>query len=385
MKARKLFSFLPVLFFAAGLPLFAQNAKAASTRSPLMTEANDNYWLALEMGKYYFRAGDMGNALLSFEDARNERRQLFYHGETVLVNLLSIHEVRGLGDNLDYIVGYAKHASLIDVQEVLNQLYYCIPKESLNNSAQAALDAMRREQKYPEADYWIAELYRAEGEPKMAEDEYNAAWQARENLENPDFSYTILYRLAEVQEISENYNGFQKTLALALAGDPLWNQDPDGFTRRAMKSTLENAGIDRFVQMYRFTSPNTDQAHRMLGDYFVWNHDWAQAEEHLAMSFLYAASTVAEQVKKEHYDWEFTSMLGLMNDLARMPEARDYLRQVDFQKTVYNLGLALYNTGKVQSAAGCWQFLAQWQSESEYGRRARTMLNQLKTKVSTGT
>ena len=70
--------------------------------------ADQPWWYILERGKNQFRSGDYGNALLSFEDARRRRRAMYERMERDLIDFLSVREVRGLGDSLDWVERYAR-------------------------------------------------------------------------------------------------------------------------------------------------------------------------------------------------------------------------------------------------------------------------------------
>ena len=45
--------------------------------TPVFAQAVIPWWLSLEYGKQKFRAGDYGDALILFEDARRDRRAAY--------------------------------------------------------------------------------------------------------------------------------------------------------------------------------------------------------------------------------------------------------------------------------------------------------------------
>ena len=73
------------------------------TCSAVYAQTQRNWWYTLERGKQMFRQGDYGSALLAFEDARRQRQAVYERLERHLINLLSIIEVRRIGDSLDLV------------------------------------------------------------------------------------------------------------------------------------------------------------------------------------------------------------------------------------------------------------------------------------------
>jgi hypothetical protein len=62
---------------------------------------------------------------------------------------LSIHEVRRLGDSLERVEIYIAERNYSDAAAALGELYYRIPKDSLNNSAARSLSALGSLNDYP--------------------------------------------------------------------------------------------------------------------------------------------------------------------------------------------------------------------------------------------
>ena len=147
MKSKFIFYF--VLFFLT-VPLFAQNSQQLSQVQPIQP-----WWLTLEQGKLRFRSGDYGAALLQFEDARRQRRAQYEQMERDLIHLLSQNDVRRIGDALDRVERYSKDMHYTRATAALDELYYRVPKNSLNNSASKALEELGKLKDYPEAEYWI--------------------------------------------------------------------------------------------------------------------------------------------------------------------------------------------------------------------------------------
>jgi len=172
----------------------------------VFSQTNSTWWYTLEHGKQLFRRGDYGNALLAFGDAKRQRRQMYERMERDFIDLLSIGEVRRLGNSLDLVEKYIKDNGHVGASEALKELYYRVPKETFRNSASAALAAFASLKEYPEADHWIGEVYLVEGELNLALGQYQKVHDQRNLLGNPDFAIETLYKIAAIRRTRQEYN-----------------------------------------------------------------------------------------------------------------------------------------------------------------------------------
>jgi tetratricopeptide (TPR) repeat protein len=336
----------------------------------------------MEQGKLFFRDGAYGNALLSFEDARRERRALYTRLERNFIDFLSIPEVRRLGDSLDRAEVYMAERNYSGAAEALGELYYRVPRESLNNSAVRALAALGRLKDYPEAEYWIGETYRAEGELGIALSQFQKTYDQRDLLENPGFSVALKYKIADIHKIRQEYTKMERTLLEILQGDTpedpprdtLWTEEASSFAKNALSRTLENDGIQRFLTLYRYNNAEVEAAHRLLGFYYYASGRHSQAKDHLMFAFLIQNTMLLEEALRGRYDFTFTSLEELLAELRRNSLLTAYIEEVEYYKTAYYLGAGLFATGKLTAARPLWEFLAGQERAGEWGGKARTQL-----------
>lgn len=358
------------------------------------------WWLSLEQGKLKFRSGDYGAALLSFEDARRQRRAVYEQMERDFINLLSVGEVRAIGDALDWVERYSNERHYIAASAALEELFYRVPKEALNNSTSAALEAFGKLQNYPEAEYWIGEVYRVEGELPLALSQFRKAYSMRELFEDTGFGTTLQYKIAGILLTRQEYNEMEKVLHSIINDyDTLWtnaaraettrasqsaalqnstgrNPEPlpyaqasASFARSAMTRTLENEGINRFFELYRYNNAVVEQAHRRLGFYYAVSGRPA-AQEHLMFAFLIQNTTIMEEVKARKYNFTFTNLSALSEEINKNALLLSYINEVEYFKTAYYLGNSLYRNGKTSNARSFWEFLASQPQAGEWHNRA---------------
>ncbi|MDR2177253.1 MAG: hypothetical protein LBP20_04320 [Treponema sp.] len=323
------------------------------------------WWYIMERGKLLFRQGDYGGALLSFEDARRQRNDRYTGMEKDFINFLSNPEVRTLGDSLDIIEDYVEDRNYVDVRQVLDELYYRFPREDLQNSALRALEELGKFKDYPEAEYWIGEVYRVEGELGLALGQYQKALTLSAQFEDPNFEIDLLYKTADLYRARQDFKRMEETLLKIVEGnnfqgqpwDPLWSGSSGEFTRTSMTRILENSGPIRFLVMYRYNNGSVERAHRLLGFYYYAFNRYNRAAEHLMFAFLIQNSVLIEEVRRDRYDFVFESLENLLDSLGRRTDLLEYVTQSEYYRCAYYLGNSLYGIGRESSARILWTFL----------------------------
>ncbi|MDR0669090.1 MAG: hypothetical protein LBF95_03315 [Treponema sp.] len=323
------------------------------------------WWYLMERGKLYFRQGDYGSALLSFEDARRQRYDRYAGMEKDFINFLSLPEVRAIGDSLDLVDRYARERNYVDVRRALDELYYRFPQDDLGNSAIRALEELGKFKDYPEAEYWIGEVYRVESELGLALGQYQKALGLSARFEDPNFELDLLYKVADLYRARQDFGLMEETLlkivegsnTLGQAWDPLWSGSSGEFTRNSMTRTLGNSGPARFLVMYRYHNGSVERAHRLLGLYYYAFNRYNRAAEHLMFAFLIQNSVLIEEARRDRYDFVFESLENLADSLGRRTDLLDYMNTSEYYRCAYYLGNSLYGIGRVSSARSLWSFL----------------------------
>jgi tetratricopeptide (TPR) repeat protein len=339
----------------------------------------------MERGKLLFRQGEYGSALLAFEDARRQRHDQYAGMEKDLINFLSTPEVRALGDSLTILEVYIKERNLAAVEEALDELYYRFPRENLGDSALQALEELGKRKDYPEAEYWIGEVYRVEGELSLALGQYKRALDRGVLLEDPGLELELLYKTADLHRIRQEHRRMEETLLEIVNGnnargqpwDPLWsgNAGTSGqFVRNSMGRTLENSGPGRFLVMYRYNNGPVERAHRLLGFYYYASNRYNLAEEHLMFAFLIQNSILIEELQRSRYDFVFESLESLVDALDRRGDLLNFMVQTEYYRCAYYLGSALYGVGRGNPARDLWTFLGSREGIGEWRGRALAQL-----------
>ena len=363
--------FLIILFFLTA-SLFAQ-------------AVSPPWWLSLEYGKQKFRDGEYGSALMLFEDARRDRRAMYEQMERDLISLLSLGDVRRIGDSLERVERYSRDRHYTAATAALQELYYRVPKSSFNNSAAAALAAFDKLKNYPEAEYWIGEVYRIEGELPLALSQYRRAYSMSDTSDDPGFGIALQYKIASVLRIRQEYTEMERVyLSIINELDSLWsnsNRTENGaasvpqtqasanFARSAMTRTLKDHGVNRFLELYRYNNTAVEQAHRLLGFYHA-ALGRRTTEHHLMFAFLIQNTIIIEEVRRRQFDFTFTNLSALIEEANKNQLLVSYIDEVEYYKTIYYFSVSLFREGQTVVARNLWDFLASQPQAGEWHSRA---------------
>jgi hypothetical protein len=141
------------------------------------------------------------------------------------------------------------------------------------------------------------------------------------------------------------------------------------FAVQAMNRTLENEGLTRFMELYRYNNRLVEPAHRQLGFFYSLTGRTA-AQQHLVSAFLIQNTIIIEEIMRRQYDFTFTDLSAIAAEINKSSLLKSYVEEVEYYKTIYYLGAALYRNGKTTVARNFWSFLAdqpqagEWQSRS---------------------
>ena len=340
------------------------------------------WWFTLEQGKFYFRNGSFGNALMAFEDARRARNAQFARMEWEFIQVLSLPEVRLLGDSLEFVERFIAERNQTAAAAALAQLFHFIPRESFRGSVSQTLNGFERVRAYPEAEFWLGETFMAEGELGLALRQYELAWSNRALLAVPDFEIEILYRIVDIHRIRMNYQEMERRAREIVDGvrisgaprDELWAGNPPGaqnLLRIAMARLLETEGINRFLLLYRHDNIATERAHRQLGFFYSATSRFNTAADHLKFAFLIQNTIIINEIIRREHDFTFDTLEDLMTRIRPGSELASFMEQTEYFRTAFYLSSSLHAAGQSRPALELWTFLSGSDIAGEWGNHAR--------------
>jgi hypothetical protein len=182
----------------------------------------------------------------------------------------------------------------------------------------------------------------------------------------------ILYKLASLDKLEKKYGEMETHLLAILNHDTLWKDGASDFVKAAMKRTIENEGIDKFLLMYRYKNPDTERAHRLLGEYYFENGRHAKAAEHFIFSFLINSTIMIDAVNENSIDiTEWTTLKNLTASVSKRLDIKEFMDNTDYYRTCYYLGASFLGEGKNTGAQNMLNFLSGEEEAGEWMRRAK--------------
>jgi len=343
------------------------------------TPGQRDWWYTLQRGKLLFSQGDYGRALLTFEDARRNRRTVFDRMERDLVELLSMREVRRLGDSLEWVERFIRERHFTAAATALEELYFRIPREQFGDSVTAALEGLGSLRYFPEAEMWIGKTFLAGGEFALATRQFELALSQRHLFENPAVAMDLMYEIANIRRIRQEYPEMERVLYSILMDSTLWAGTGQGgnvndFARQAMRRTLENSGVDRFLSLYRYGNTQTLRAHRELGFYQAALGRTGPAQEHLMFAFMIQNTVIIDEIIRRRFDFGFTTLEALAHEINRDPFLLAYAEEIGYFRTAFYLANTLFGNGNAARARELWGFLATQHNAGEWQARAASQL-----------
>jgi len=354
------------------LPLLAHSAFAG-------TPGQRDWWYTFQRGQIMFSRGDYGNALIAFEDARRDRLAVYDRMESALIDVLSLGEFRRLGDSLDWVERHIRERHFTYAAAALDELYFRVPRERFGNSVAAALEAFGTLRYFPEAEMWIGKTFLAGGAPELALRQFRLALSRRHLFENPALATDLMYKIADVHRLRQEYREMERVL-LSIADDgTLWAGAGQGwqagtFARDAMTRTLQTNGAERLVALYRYGNVLALRAHRELGFFYAASGRHARAQEHLMFAFLIQNTVIIDEIIRRRFDFEFASLGGLADEIGRDPFLAAYADEIGFFRTAFYLANSLFGNGRAPQARELWAFLAARDDAGEWRTRAASQL-----------
>jgi tetratricopeptide (TPR) repeat protein len=230
-------------------------------------------------------------------------------------------------------------------------------------SFQEAID--KRGGNFPEAEMAIGDIYFQEGAFALAKRQYEKAYELRKGMEIAEEKFSVLYRLAHLHEVQEQYGDLERYLLQVLEEQPYFWDESYGSFRDAFVSTYLEKGLDHLFKLYRmegvaFSVP----AHAKLG----WLYYRTGRSSSAILQSLFALDIMVTESVKElrrvQPGFVFTTMEAFLDSALERDNIRQYLVSEEFFKTLYYLATASYAASRPGLAEPIWRLLATYPLES---------------------
>lgn len=240
------------------------------------------------------------------------------------------------------------------------------------NNAGEAMDLFqqalnRKRGIYPEAEIAIGDIFnREESEYDLALLHYKRALKYKSAFLIPDNIYTVLYRIATIHRINEDYQLMQARLNDILKDSDFYTSSRYSHLRSSILSSYTNNGIDHLLKLYRFKEDFALEAFSSLG----WFYYRTGRNRLSILNYLFTIiSTVSESVEELRIhdpDYEFSNLLSFIKASSRIENISDFLKRTDFFKSLYYLACATYAHGYKDLAISIYNIIVKSGYKGKY-------------------
>ncbi len=263
-----------------------------------------------------FDDNDYGKALKYSEDAILYRKQQIDKQTEILKNSLTSRSVQKAGDRIDSILKILESRKEYNTVNIIN--YYLKKKGDafFNNSMEQLLEYMSSSTVYPEAQKIIGDIYKLEGEYDFAEEYYNLALSNAYVLDIPDEKFEILYMLADISRLKQDYEQMEKHLLSILTED-------DSFRDKALSSAMlhtiktnKKGSMEKFFSLYRANRYISIDAYNQLAEYYYENGYTEKAIQFSALSTITTFSKIIEIISSRNSEYEYKDLTTFLQEAS---------------------------------------------------------------------
>lgn len=310
-----------ILFSIFNLTLFAQNYISSKGV------------VALRNAKNAYEAKEYGKALKYAEDAIYYRKTQSTDDYELIQNSLSSRQVKMAGDDIEEII---KVLNERDEYDCINTIKFYTNKKECDNSISKVLEYIKSQEDYPEAEKLIGDIYKLEGEYDFAEEYYLKALANSAVLDIPDERYEIIYLLADISRLRNDYEKMEIRL-LNIIGKEQNNLNM--ILARSMKNTIarnNEDAIEKFFQMYRADDYYSLKAYCKLADYYLSIGQLEKAFDYSALSVITGFTKTFNVITKRELDFEYSNISDFLDLITNHQDIVSWGNENDVWKS-FNL------------------------------------------------
>lgn len=359
-----------VLFFIlAGLCF----TLSAADKKDKIDESIEAYRMAIEA----MDAQEYGKVLKYSEDAILYRKQRIENQINTLKNSLSAKRVQAAGDHFDPVLNVLDNRKEYETASIINYYIKKKGKDYFEDSVSNLLKYLENSKDFPEAHKIIGDIYKLEGEYSFAEEYYLMALQKSDVLDIPDEKYEILYMLAEISRLENDFPKMEVRLLNILAEDKNFR---DSALKRSMKGTIaanKKDSMEKFFNLYRADSYNCINAYNQLAEYYHEEKENEKALEYAALAVITGFSRINEILSLRNSVYEYENLEGFFQEASFYSDVIEWGSKNQTWKS-FNI-LAAYSTeaGYKNFSTALLRVLARYTPESYWQRDAVLQLERM--------
>jgi len=178
---------------------------------------------------------------------------------------------------------------------------------------------------FPEAEMAIGDVYQEEGEPDLAQRQYEKAYNLRNAFYVSESKYDVLYKLANLFEEQDLFKLMEDKLTEIVADDRHFAETETLRQRTQVEKIFFERGIDRILTLYTFDDTFATNAHSDLGWFYYRTGRYSQSVSHLLYAVIYRVSELKVFQAEKDFDFQFSTLQDLLSRVRADPGAAKYV------------------------------------------------------------
>ena len=262
--------------------------------------------------KSFFLNKEYGKALDKCEEAITFRKENVLEEVSIITEALKPKQVQRAGDDLSGVLKVLNERNEKRPISVINKYIKLKGEDYFENSISKLISHIQQKEHYPEVYKLIGDIYKLEGEYKFAEDYYKKALDNSNVLNIPNDRFELLYSLAEISEINEDYKRMEIRLLNILTDDSTYKNK--ALSKALLNTVVSNKKdcFEKFFVLYRGNNYFSLKAYSKLSDYYYSIQDYDKAFNFCALNVITSITKIQEVISSRDITFEFKNIENLL-------------------------------------------------------------------------
>mgnify|MGYP003294414367 FL=1 len=327
--------------------------------------------------KSFFLNKEYGKALDKCEEAITFRKENVLEEVSIITEALKPKQVQRAGDDLSAVLKVLNERNEKRPISVINKYIKLKGEDYFENSISKLISHIQQKEHYPEVYKLIGDIYKLEGEYKFAEDYYKKALDNSNVLNIPNDRFELLYSLAEISEINEDYKRMEIRLLNILTDDSTYKNK--ALSKALLNTVVSNKKdcFEKFFELYRGNNYFSLKAYSKLSDYYYSIQDYDKAFNFCALNVITSITKIQEVISSRDITFEFKNIENLLYHVQYYDDIIKWGNDNEIWSSFNLLAKITKELGNIDFTEKLLKVLAQFSPEEYWRKEAVLQLSYL--------
>lgn len=327
--------------------------------------------------KSFFLNKEYGKALDKCEEAITFRKENVLEEVSIITEALKPKQVQRAGDDLSAVLKVLNERNEKRPISVINKYIKLKGEDYFENSISKLISHIQQKEHYPEVYKLIGDIYKLEGEYKFAEDYYKKALDNSNVLNIPNDRFELLYSLAEISEINEDYKRMEIRLLNILTDDSTYKNK--ALSKALLNTVVSNKKdcFEKFFELYRGNNYFSLKAYSKLSDYYYSIQDYDKAFNFCALNVITSITKIQDVISSRDITFEFKNIENLLYHVQYYDDIIKWGNDNEIWSSFNLLAKITKELGNIDFTEKLLKVLAQFSPEEYWRKEAVLQLSYL--------